>query len=207
MTESISTRGRPRSFNREAALAQMTELFWRQGYDATSVAALSEALGLKTPSLYAAFGNKEEAYFEAIDYYSRTDGAHIWNAMERQSSAQKAVETMLQTSAKDFTRPDKPRGCMITLSALTTAKTNTAIIKRMKTYRTEARRKLETKIEQGIQQSELPATANAQDIARFYHVVQQGMAVHARDGASLQDLLQTAHIALLSWASLCTVHP
>lgn len=199
MKKGSPARGRPRSFNREAALAQMTELFWRQGYDATSVADLTESIGVNTPSLYAAFGNKEQAYCEAVDYYRNNEGARIWESVEAQSSARDAVATMLYTSANEFTRSNRPRGCMVVLGALSTADSNAAIVKRMQTYRAEARAKLAAKIQSGVESGELPVTADAKSIACFYCSVQQGMSVSARDGASRKELKQTAELALLGW--------
>lgn len=204
MKKSTPTRGRPRSFNREAALAQMTELFWRQGYDATSVADLTESVGVNTPSLYAAFGNKEKAYFEAVDYYRHNEGARIWENVEAQSSARDAVAAMLQTSANEFTRSNRPHGCMVVLGALSTADGNAGIIKRMQAYRAEAHAKLEEKIQAGIDNGELPATADAKAIAYFYCSVQQGMSVRARDGASRKELRKTAELALLGWELVTT---
>lgn len=204
MKKSTPTRGRPRSFNREVALAQMTELFWRQGYDATSVADLTESVGINTPSLYAAFGNKEKAYFEAVDYYRRNEGGRIWENMEARSSARDAVATMLQTSADEFTRSNKPRGCMVVLGALSTADSNAVIFKRMQAYRAEVHAKLEAKIQAGIENEELPATADAKAIACFYCSVQQGMSVRARDGASRKELKKTAELALLGWELVTT---
>lgn len=202
MKKSSQTRGRPRSFDREAALAQMTELFWRQGYDATSVADLTESIGVNTPSLYSAFGNKEKAYCEAVDYYRHNEGQRVWENVEAQSSARDAVATLLHTSAEDFTRRNKPRGCMVVLGALNMADSNAAIVKRMKGYRAEAREKLKAKIQAGIENGELPDMADAEAIACFYHSVQQGMAVRARDGASRKELKQTAELALCSWEAV-----
>ena len=204
MKKSNPTRGRPRSFDREAALAKITELFWRQGYDATSVADLTESIGVNTPSLYAAFGNKEKAYCEAADYYRQNEGSLIWENVEAQSSARDAVAIMLQTSADEFTRSNKPRGCMIVLGALSTADSNANVVKRMKDYRAEARVKLEAKIQSGIENGELPATADANSIACFYCSVQQGMSVRARDGASREEIKKTAELALLGWELMTT---
>lgn len=204
MKKNSQTRGRPRSFDREAALAQMTELFWRQGYDATSVADLTESIGVNTPSLYAAFGNKEKAYCEAVDYYRRNEGQRIWENVEAKTSARDAVTTMLKTSAEEFTRSNKPRGCMVVLGALSMAKSNAAIVKRMKAYRAEARAKLEAKIQSGIENGELPGNADAKSIADFYDSLQLGMAVRARDGASRKELKKTAELALLGWELVTT---
>ena len=71
-------RGRPRSFDREAALTEATRLFWRKGYAATSVSDLTDAMGIGSPSLYAAFGSKEELYAEALHHFGERFEARTW---------------------------------------------------------------------------------------------------------------------------------
>src|SRR5258706_12321421 len=63
-------RGRPRSFDREAALASAMEVFWQKGFEGASVAELCDAMELNPPSLYSAFGDKEKLFVEAAERYS-----------------------------------------------------------------------------------------------------------------------------------------
>jgi len=65
------TRGRPRSFDRDAALRSAMKLFWKLGYEGASMAALTKAMGINAPSLYAAFGSKEGLFKEAVGSISR----------------------------------------------------------------------------------------------------------------------------------------
>src|SRR5688500_20409695 len=67
-------RGRPRSFDREAALDAAMEVFWRKGYEASSISDLTDAMGINPPSLYAAFGDKERLFMAAIERYSAERG-------------------------------------------------------------------------------------------------------------------------------------
>ena len=62
-------RGRPRSFDCEAALESAMQVFWEKGYDAASLTDLTEAMGINPPSLYAAFGDKERLYLAAVEMY------------------------------------------------------------------------------------------------------------------------------------------
>jgi AcrR family transcriptional regulator len=86
----MAKRGRPRTFDRDAALITATELFWKKGYDATSIAELCDSIGIEAPSLYAAFGSKENLYSECLDYYQQTISPLIWDGLEKAPTA-KAV--------------------------------------------------------------------------------------------------------------------
>ena len=113
-------RGRPRAFDREAALAQATRLFWRKGYRATSIADLTEAMGIGSPSLYAAFGSKEALYAEALRHYGDEYEALVWGRFAPPRTAREAVEALLWIPPRPSpaASADEPPGCMVTLSAV-----------------------------------------------------------------------------------------
>src|SRR3569623_1603694 len=78
----MSERGRPRTFDRTAALRRAMDVFWAKGYEGASISDLAVAMGINSPSLYAAYGSKEALFLEATDLYSRVEGADIWLALE-----------------------------------------------------------------------------------------------------------------------------
>ena len=103
--------GRPREFDRDAALDKAMRLFWERGYEGTSVGDLAEALGIGKPSLYAAFGHKEQLFYEALDLYVRTYGPELGDV----ATARGAIESLLRSNAETYTDPSIPSGCMIVL--------------------------------------------------------------------------------------------
>src|SRR3954465_8975939 len=113
-------RGRPRAFDRAAALAQATRLFWEKGYEATSISDLTAAMGIGAPSLYAAFGSKEALYTEALNYYCESNAPLVWKRFFAADTAREAVLSFLVDSAAALTGAvaDIPRGCMVTLSSV-----------------------------------------------------------------------------------------
>jgi AcrR family transcriptional regulator len=85
--------GRPREFDRGAALKAAMVLFWRKGFAATSMNDLCEAMGVRSPSLYAAFGSKEALYLEAIQHYVEMFGPPVWDGLAASASARAGVES------------------------------------------------------------------------------------------------------------------
>ena len=109
------SRGRPREFDRTEALNQAMKIFWQKGYTATSMNDLYEAMGIKSPSLYAAFGSKEELYEEVLLHYEQSVAPVIWGHMTTEPSPRQAVWLWLERSADMLTKTDMPHGRMVTL--------------------------------------------------------------------------------------------
>lgn len=198
----MAERGRPRSFDREAALRRAMEVFWGKGYDGTSLADLTSAMGINPPSLYAAFGSKKDLFREAVDLYSASEGGNIWSGLELAPTAREAIATMLRASAESFSRPGKPRGCMIVLSALNADEGNAAVCESLREQRAGNIRQLRQRLERAVADGELADTIDPRAIATFYATVQHGMSILARDGASRKSLLQVADTAMAAWDGL-----
>ncbi|MPZ40988.1 MAG: TetR family transcriptional regulator [Rhizobiales bacterium] len=195
-------RGRPRSFDRAAALRRAMEVFWAKGYDGTSMADLTAAMGVNSPSIYAAFGCKEQLFGEAVALYAATEGGRIWSSMVTAPTARAAIETMLRTSAEEFTRAGKPRGCLIALGAIHTDQGNEVVRRDLRQKRAQNIEQLSRRLERGIADGELPKGLDRRAIATFYATVQHGMSIQARDGASRKSLLAVADCAMAAWDGL-----
>ena len=107
----MAERGRPRSFDREAALARAMEVFWERGYQAAAMTDLTDAMGINSPSLYAAFGSKEALYREAVAYFAATESDDILAPLQNAPTARAALEGYLMASAATFTRPASCARC------------------------------------------------------------------------------------------------
>jgi AcrR family transcriptional regulator len=198
----MAERGRPRSFERAAALRCAMEVFWAKGYDGASLADLTAAMGIAAPSLYAAFGCKEALFREAVALYGATEGTEIWTALPQAPSAREAIERFLRASALSFTRPDRPAGCLVVLGALLANDGNAKICRELRESRAGNVAALRERLERGVAEGELPADLDCQAVATFYATVQQGMTIQARDGASRATLLSVADCALAAWDGL-----
>jgi AcrR family transcriptional regulator len=195
----LRPRGRPRSFDRDAALERAMEIFWRQGYEATSISDLTAAMGITPPSLYSAFGDKERLFLEAVERYRRTRRAAAANAIDDEKTAKAAVGRVLKETAIDATCPETPRGCMLITAATNCTAASAHLQEALAEYRAAIHEKLKARIERGIEDGDVPPDADADALARFYATVIQGMTIQARDGVSREELLAVAASAMSAW--------
>jgi len=190
-------RGRPRSFDRNRALEQAMHVFWRQGYEATSVSDLTRAMGINPPSLYAAFGDKEQLYLETLELYRKRRLALVARWFGEEPTARAALRRFLTEAARELVRSEVPRGSMLVLSAANPAASSLhdALVER----RASVRATLKARIDRGAREGELPPGADSAALADFYTAVFQGMSIQARDGASRRRLLSIAEAAMRAW--------
>lgn len=192
-------RGRPRSFDREQALERAMEVFWEHGYEATSIADLTSAMGINPPSLYAAFGDKEKLFMEAIERYQRQRGEALERAFEEEPTARGAVERLLKETAERLSCCGVPRGCMLVMSATNCSADSAHVQDALIERRLALKAKLNGRIERAVLEGELPRATDAAQLAEFYAMVIQGMSLQARDGASCASLLGTVATAMRAW--------
>ncbi|MER9215653.1 TetR/AcrR family transcriptional regulator [Mesorhizobium sp. M0663] len=197
-------RGRPRTFDRAAALRRAMEVFWVKGYEGASISDLTAAMGINSPSLYAAFGSKEALFLEATELYTRVEGTEIWSALEKAPTARQAVERFLRQTARAYSQTGRPQGCLIALGALHQDSSRGAICDDLRRRRAENREALLRRLERGVAEGELPADFDCGTAATFYATVQHGMSIQARDGASRSALLATVAGAMAAWIAMAS---
>jgi AcrR family transcriptional regulator len=193
--------GRPREFDRAQALEAAMLLFWRKGFAAASMNDLCDAMGVRSPSLYAAFGSKEALYLEAVEHYVRTVGPPVWDKLADGATARAGVENLLLTATETLPKSGTiPAGCMATLAAVSD-EWPAGIADVVRKIRVEMLGMLRSRLEAGVANGELPATTDIEGLSRFYLSIYQGMAVQARDGAAPAELKAIARAAMAAWPS------
>jgi AcrR family transcriptional regulator len=192
-------RGRPRSFDRLTALEQATMAFWEHGYETTSVSALTRAMGISAPSLYAAFGDKKALFEEVVEAYAVSYGAYGGRAFAQEPTARGALGRILREAAGVFTDPSHPRGCLM-ISAATNCSTP-EVEEALRARRNGNLASFEARIQRDVDAGELPAGTDAGALARLYGAVLQGMSQQARDGATRTELEAVAEAAMSAWPS------
>lgn len=190
---STTTRGRPRGFDRDAALDRAIRLFWRKGYEATSVRELSEEIGIGQPSLYNAFGGKRALFEEAVGVYDREYGGFIDAALTQEPTAARAMGRILTEAPTRYTRRGLPRGCLVSSGDAGTD--DDEVREAMARLRGQKTRDLRRKIETDMAAGLLPDDTDASGLAGYVMAALSGLVQRARDGAPRRELEKIASIA------------
>jgi AcrR family transcriptional regulator len=196
--ESAVQRGRPREFDADQALDRALEVFWRKGYEGTSISELTEAMGINRPSLYAAFGNKEELFRKALDRYAQGPAAYTYDALE-EPTARAVAERLLGGAADALTDPGNPHGCLGVQGALACGDAAASIKDELCARQARWQAALQRRFERARREGDLTGSASCADLAQYVATVVQGMAVQAASGATRQQLRKVADLALHAW--------
>jgi AcrR family transcriptional regulator len=193
--------GRPREFDTEQALDLATELFWRKGYEGTSLSDLTDALGITRPSLYAAFGNKEALFRLALDRYEAKAGAYRTKALAA-PTAHEVAQQLLEGAADLHGDKNNPVGCLGVQGALACSDEADMIRRELSSRRAAGEGAIRQRFKRAKAEGDLPADSNPADLARYLSVVIYGMTVQSVGGASRGELRSVAEIALKQWPKL-----
>ncbi|MEU7766102.1 TetR/AcrR family transcriptional regulator [Nocardia sp. NPDC049190] len=195
----MAERGRPRAFDRTEALRRAMEVFWEHGYEGSAMSDLTAAMGINSPSLYAAFGGKEALFREAVDLYGRTDGGFTDRALRDEPTARASIEAMLRDNAIAYTDESKPHGCMVVLAGSTYTTRSASIRDFLIEKRRETTDDIRERLDRGVRERDLPAETNTAALAGFFTSVLYGLSIQARDGASLAELTASIDCAMAAW--------
>jgi AcrR family transcriptional regulator len=190
--------GRPRAFDRDIALEAAMLVFWRKGFLATSMNDLCEAMGIRSPSLYAAFGSKDNLYVEAVQRYNAVTRSLIWDHIDDGPTVRASMQKLLLAAAKAMpANADGLSSCLVTLAAGDECPATAPDITKM--TRADNLATLRAGLKRAVTVGELPRSTNIDRLSRFYLGVVQGMAIQARDGASQAELKGVAETAMAAW--------
>lgn len=192
------TRGRPRGFDKDEALDQALRLFWRHGYEGTSIAALAERIGVTVPSLYLAFGNKESLFMQAVERYGIYSDK-LYEEAFRATSSREVARAILMGEVDLVAGDDTPDGCLMIQSALATSPESEAVRLALAKLRRSAEADVALRFERFKQEGDLPEGWSPKTIAAYVMTVASGLAVQAKSGMRREDLIRVAETAMLIW--------
>ena len=191
-------RGRPREFDAEQALDAALELFWRQGYEGTSLAELTATMGISGPSLYAVFGNKEALFRKALARYDEKYGSNFRAALA-EPTARLVAEKLMTGSIKQVTRSGCPRGCLLVQGALASNEAAEPVCKAVSQARASAEAAIRERFERAAAEHDLPRGVDPVSLARFLWAVLIVIAVQAAGGATEAQLSEIVDVVMNSW--------
>lgn len=194
----MTGKGRPRTFDTKQALDRALELFWHYGYDGVSMAGLSEAMGINLPSLYAAFGNKEQLFARVVDRYIEHPAAYLGRAV-RAPTARAVAEQALYGAIEMVSRPGAAAGCLLVHGALAGAPDKAPVRKSLADRRGQAEALIRERLEQARARGDLPPGADPAQLAAYLMTVIWGLSVQAAGGADRARLERIAAAALMAW--------
>ena len=197
--EKVATRGRPREFDTDEALGHALRLFWQKGYEGTSLSDLTEAMGITRPSLYAAFGNKENLFSLALDLYEKDKLAYIGEAVKA-PTARGVAETLLLGSV-DVATGGESRGCMGVIASVACQSVEPSIRDDVNARAESAKQLIVARMQRAIDAGEFTSQTNAMAMTRFLLVLMQGISVQAQSGASREELMEVVDSSLIAWPS------
>jgi AcrR family transcriptional regulator len=191
-------RGRPREFDLDQALDRALEVFWRKGYEGTSLPDLTGAMGINRPSLYAAFGNKEELFRRALDRYAEGPAGYARDALN-EPTARGVAERLLRGTIELLSDARHPRGCLLVQGALACGEAADSVRRELVARRVAGEAAIRARFERARADGELPDETDPDALARYLVTVMRGMAVTAASGASREELQRVAEMALRGW--------
>lgn len=187
---------RTKEFDPDAALQSALELFWRRGYEATSMSDLVEHLGIGRASLYATFGSKHELYLKAFDRYERSGLTRIVHELSRPGPALPAVRAVVRRYADEAAHGELRRsGCLVTNTAAELAPHDPAAARRVERNWDHLETVLHTTLVRAQTQGELPSGRDPLALSRTLLVLMQGLRVVGKasaDPARVRDAAEQA---------------
>jgi AcrR family transcriptional regulator len=188
--------GRPRAFDPDAALERAMHVFWAKSYEGASLSNLTRAMRINRPSLYAAFGNKEELFRKVLDRYIDGPVAYFGKALAK-PKARDVVEEILLGTARMADDSKVPAGCLMVQGALACG--DASVRKEVATRRAAVEVALRRRLQRAKREGDLPKNADPAELAHYVMTVVRGMAVQSAGGASRDQLRRVAQIALRAW--------
>jgi AcrR family transcriptional regulator len=195
-SETPARLGRPRAFDLEAALDRAMHVFWDKGYEGASLSNLTRAMRINRPSLYAAFGNKEQLFRKVLDRYMDGPVAFFGKALAA-PKARAVVEQIFLGTARMAEDPRIPAGCLMVQGALACGSASAR--KEVAARRAAAEVALRHRLQRAKREGDLPKSADPAELAHYVMTVVRGMAVQSAGGASRDQLRRVAQIALRAW--------
>lgn len=198
--------GRPRGFDRAAALHAAMLVFWKHGFDATSYTDLTHATGMSKPTLYATFGDKVNLFREAVLAYSQLTVKAYEAALDR-FTVREVVEASLRLARGLDPVTGEPIVCFLVQGALTGSADTQSLRDELTDMRRQATLKLQQRLERAQREGDLPANVSAAVLSQYLTAVTVGLSVQAASGTPPEQLNQVVAMFMNQWPGILEQGP
>ena len=189
--KSKKTPGRPRAFDKNEALGKAAEVFWRQGYDGSSLDDLQNAMGIGRPSLYHAFGDKRSLFLQCLDYYGHNIVGKCVEKLQTEDNIREALAAFLIQSAKNVS--ESSLGCMV--GCVATSVNDPDIRQVLQVSSQQMQEIMEQRLRRAIQQGQLAVDFPVEERARRAFDMLIALGYRGRSGAARDQLIEDAKAA------------
>ena len=173
-------------------------VFWRKGYDATSLSDLTKAMGINPPSLYAAFGNKESLFLKVLERYAEGPASYVMKALlaptARAVAGQRlygAVDMMCDSS--------HPLGCLAVQASAKGGEARSPMGKQLIAFCNGSHQAFVDRFNRAKAEGDLPPGSDPEALARYVSTLAQGISMQAAGGVSRTELRRVVKMALKQW--------
>lgn len=189
--------GRPRSFDRDKALQIALNVFWRHGFEQTTMALLSEAMGIASASIYCAYGNKSSLFLEALQYYQKTYWDPLYEEFKQTADIHEATSHFFAEAAHILMSPNAPCGCLIVMGFLNLPENEPQLIEAIAERRNHTRKMFRDKLKEAISKCQIAPDCDVPGITGALHNFFEGLSIQARGDICLAELLAIASRGVL----------
>lgn len=185
-------RGRPREFDRDAALNAAMETFWRKGYMQTTLGDLCAAMGISAPSFYCAFGTREDIFLETVAHYKKQYWDKALVRLMREEDVRTALKNFVEDAVQIYMRPGLPKGCFVDISTMGLLPGETRIIEALAALDRETEALFRKRLLRAIEAGQLPPESNVRPIVGALIAFMKGVALLARGDMCQAELIEIA---------------
>ena len=191
----MSRSGRPAGFAKDAALDAAMRLFWEHGYEGTSMADLTKAMGINPSSIYAAFGDKMSLFALAAERYASVPGRYMVEALE-QPTFEEFIRAAFANTVRFLSSADHPASCFTLTGAISCGTATEGAKELLQEIRLQNEAALKKRLLQAKKAGEFPEDEDVDDYTRYLSMLLSGLAIQAANGSTGLKLKRTAQVAL-----------
>ncbi len=193
------TPGRPRKFDKDHALDTAMKVFMQKGYEATSITDITDALGINRPSVYAAFGNKEALFAQALGRYIQGPIAYLSEVLSEESSRDVVRELLMKSVELMVSCAEKPRGCLAVQSSISSELAAAGIQQHILNGLHQIEMNIKDRFDRAVDEGDLPTGTDTWLLTKYVTTLHKGLSIQATNGASIEDLHGIVEVALKCW--------